>query len=269
MYSPKHFALFRVLLGVYLATYFVNLLPYSEELFGTQSFFATAERSGFTFRQVFPSLLDNPAVASHAPIFVSSLAVLAIVFAVGVFRRSAAVLLWYGLTCLINRDPGIMNPSHAFIGWMCLASALIPTGEAWRIGSRHQAWKMPGLLYSGAWWVMATGYSASGVAKLQSPGWLDGSALVMTLDMAYARDTWIRTLVLELPSTALRCGTWFVLGTELLFAPLAVLSRTRPVAWCSAVALHCLLLVLFEFPEIPLGMLLLHVFTFDERWLER
>lgn len=266
-YSPQHFVLFRVLLGAYFVVYLGALLPYASEMFGTENFLVSGERGGFAWRRVFPSLLESSAMGAHPAAFLVAMLGLAIAFAAGRIRRFAALGLWYGLACLLNRNPGFMNPSHAFLGWLCLASAIVPSGESWRQGSNKGEWVMPGILFWGAWWVMAAGYSASGVAKLKSPGWLDGSALSMTLDMAYVRSSPLLDLLLALPGVFLRLCTWLVLGVELLFAPLALFPATRRIAWYVAVGLHCGLLLLFDFPEISAGMLILHVFTYDERWL--
>jgi len=265
-YSGYHFAVFRVLFGVYLAGYLLTVLPYAAELFGAHSFWVTAPRGGFAFRQVFPSILDSDAVAMHASAFIGVLVGLSLSFALGIGRRFAAVLLWYGLTCLVNRSPGILNPSHAFIGWLCLASAIVPAGEPWRVGRRRPSWAMPPALFWGAWWVLALGYSASGFAKLKSAGWLDGTAMALTLDMAYARHGWARAALLAAPGVVLRLCTWSVLGIEIGFALLALFPRTRRFAWYAAVLMHCALLVLFDFWELSVGMLLFHVFTFDDRW---
>ncbi len=265
-YSQQHFFLFRVLLGAYFAVYLVALLPYASEIFGAESFLVSGERGGFVLRRVFPNLLESSVVGTHPEVFLLAMLGLAVSFAAGRVRRGAAVGLWYGLACLLNRNPAVMNPSHAFIGWLCLASAIVPSGESWRQSSSNKDWAMPEILFWGGWLVMAAGYSASGVAKLKSAGWLDGSAFSMTLDMAYVRATPLRAIMLAMPSVFLRLGTWLVLGVELLFAPLALFAATRRLAWYAAVGLHCGLLVLFDFPEISVGMLLLHVFTYDERW---
>ncbi|MFT6400167.1 MAG: hypothetical protein ACJAYU_004937 [Bradymonadia bacterium] len=40
------------------------------------------------------------------------------------------ILLWFGWACLLNRDVFIRNPSMPYIGWILLATALVPRGEA-------------------------------------------------------------------------------------------------------------------------------------------
>jgi hypothetical protein len=49
---------------------------------------------------------------------------------------------------------------------------------------------------------------------------------------------------------------------------LAAWRVTRPLAWAAAASLHLGLLVIMDSPELSLGMLLAHGFTFDGRWLD-
>src|SRR5262249_21675848 len=81
-----------------------------------------------------------------------------------------------------------------------------------------------------------------------------------------ARDGWARVVLLSCPPVVLRLCTWWVLGVEIGFAPLALFRVTRAPAWWAAVLMHCGLLVLFSFWELSVGMLLFHLFVFDERW---
>jgi len=264
-YTPQQFARFRVVFGLYLVLYLATLLPYASELYGPDSIFA-GDRGGFQFRSLFPNLLDTPFVAARATTFVALLGLLGAFVAAGTARRIASVLLWYGLTCLVNRNPGTMNPSHAFIGWLCLALALVPTGEPWSRTERRDDWRLSPVLYWGAWWVIAITYSLSGWVKLQSLGWMEGRAITLALDMPYARPGWVRDGIFWLPDLLQRALTWWVLMTELLFAPLALFPRGRQIAWGAAVLMHVGLLLSFRFWELSVGMLVFHLFLVDARW---
>jgi len=75
--------------------------------------------------------------------------------------------------------------------------------------------------------------------------------------------------LLALPAGCLRAGTWLVLGLELAFAPLALAPRLRPCAWGLMVGVQLGLLALLDFADLTLGMLVLHLVTFDPEWLPR
>jgi predicted DCC family thiol-disulfide oxidoreductase YuxK len=70
-----------------------------------------------------------------------------------------------------------------------------------------------------------------------------------------------------LPPWFLKTATWSALGLELSFAPLAVFRRLRPLIWLAMVGLHVGLMVLVNFADLTMGMLILHLFTFDPTWI--
>ena len=114
---------------------------------------------------------------------------------------------------------------------------------------------------------MALGYSYSGWTKLVSPSWLDGTAVARVLDSPLARPGVLRELLLALPSWLLRLLTWGSLALELSFTPLALVRRARPWIWAALLAMHLGLIILIAFADLSLGMVFLHLFTFDPAWL--
>jgi predicted DCC family thiol-disulfide oxidoreductase YuxK len=126
---------------------------------------------------------------------------------------------------------------------------------------------MPQGIYLAAWVVMALGYSYSGYTKLVSPSWLDGTALAKVLENPLARPGWLRELLLSLPDGVLRLASWGALGLELAFAPLALISRLRPWLWGLMLIMHVSLVAVIDFADLSLGMVMLHLFTFDPAWI--
>ena len=105
------------------------------------------------------------------------------------------------------------------------------------------------------------------MTKLVSASWLDGSALARVLENPLARPVFYRDWILALPPVLLQVATWGALLLELLFAPLALVRRIRPWLWLSMVGLHLVLMGLIDFADLTLGMLLIHLFTLDPRWI--
>ena len=114
---------------------------------------------------------------------------------------------------------------------------------------------------------MSIGYSYSGYTKFVSPSWLDGNALVRVLNNPLARPIFVRDLILWAPDFALRFATWGALALELTFVPLALSRRARPWIWTAMLAFHLGLTVLIDFADLSFGMVILHLFTFDPRWV--
>ncbi len=269
-WTGAQYSVFRVALGVYLAIHFGQLLPHGAELFSSQGMLPAASASPLA--HAFP----NQLAAWDTPLAVGSLLALAValsgLLAHGWCDRAAAVGLWYIGACLLGRNPLISNPALPYVGWMLLAHALLPPAPfgSWSARGRPDAsadWRMPAGIFVAAWTAMALGYTYSGLWKLGSPSWVDGSALARVLENPLARPTALRTLALALPPEVLRLATWGVLALEIGFAPLALFRRARAWPWCAMLLAHVGIALLIDFADLSLGMLLLHAFTFDPRWL--
>ena len=115
---------------------------------------------------------------------------------------------------------------------------------------------------------MAVGYSFSGLTKLSSPSWLDGSALSYVLSSPLARPHFLQAWLLSHPAL-LTVMTFGVLAGEILFAPLACFRRVRPWIWLGMVCMHLGILLTVDFADLTLGMLLIHVITFDPDWIPK
>ncbi|HEU4996834.1 MAG TPA: HTTM domain-containing protein [Gemmatimonadaceae bacterium] len=267
----RQFALFRIAFGAYLAIHFAQLIPWGPELFSREGTLGNAELS--PLYGVFPNVLsrwDSPAFATA---LLTSLVVLSVLFALGLWRRFAAVALWYGWACLFNRNPLISNPSIAYVGLLLLLSTLVPARERWRIGARSrdggdEQFEFPAWVLFAAWTLMAVGYTYSGIVKLLSPSWLDGTAIWHVLNSPLARDGWLRDAMVGLPMSVFRAFTWSALALELAFLPLALWSRTRPFVWLAMAGMHIGIVLLVSFADLSIGMLMLHVFTYDAAWGE-
>ncbi|MEO7725371.1 MAG: hypothetical protein ABIU29_11920 [Chthoniobacterales bacterium] len=260
----RHFAFFRIALGLYLALHFAQLLPYGAELFSNQGMLPQA-RLNLTF-----GILPNPLAVWDSPssitLFLSALLLLSLAFAAGLQRRMAALLLWFGWACLFNRNNLILNPSLPYIGALLLLSTLLPLGESWRRGQSEPGWRFPASVAWAAWLLLAAGYTYSGWMKLLSPSWLDGTALFHVLQNPLARPGIFRDALLHLPPSWLQIATWVSLAGELLFLPLSFRLTTRLVAWLTMFILQIVILGVVNFADLTIAMLLFHCFVFDPRW---
>jgi predicted DCC family thiol-disulfide oxidoreductase YuxK len=271
-WSGGKYSIFRILFGCYLLYHFLALLPWGAELFSNQGVLANASASPLI--HLFPNVLaicDRPGFVIGLLILGSLLSVL---LAAGIWDRPAAFALWYLWACLLGRNPLISNPAIPFIGWLLLLHTVLPNAPygSWAARKRENPggnWHMPQLAFVVAWVLMAAGYSYSGYTKLVSPSWLDGSALARMLENPLVRPTVLRSLLLVVPPVSLRVLTWTALLLELSFAPLALFRKARPWIWTAMVGMHIALLSVVSFAELSIGMLLLHLFTFDPAWLPR
>ena len=259
------FAAFRILFGVYLVAHFAALVPYGPELFGRTGVLSDP-RLNPTY-----GILPNPLTRWDSPeqvtAFLVALTALAGLFTLGVFRRGSAVLLWFGWACLFDRNNLISNPSIPYVGLLLLLCALVPVGEPLRVGRRVRQWFFPAAVFWTPWALMAIGYTFSGLVKLASPSWLDGTAILHLVNNPLARPGPMRDLFLLAPGWLHALSTWLTLAAEILFLPLSFHARTRPVAWGALLAMHLGILMLVDFADLSLGMVMLHLFTLDPEWL--
>jgi predicted DCC family thiol-disulfide oxidoreductase YuxK len=217
---------------------------------------------------LFSNPLDLPLSGGALMGVLVLLAAVSLCFAAGRWRRTAAVVLWFGWTALFHRNNLIANPSVPYVGLLLILTLLVPAGEPWSRGPRNADWAMPKWVFRAAWILMATGYTFSGITKLPSESWTDGSAMRFLLGNPLARPGWIREALLALPDVVLKLLTWATLAVELLFLPLALWSRSRPWIWLALVGMHLGVIAVVDFADLSLGMLMLHLFTFDPAWLK-
>lgn len=267
-FSPYHFAFFRIVLGVYLFIHFVMLIPYAAEVWGSHGIMPDPSLN-FTYG-VFPSILNVFDSSLFVLCFTVILALLSVMLVLGIYRPLVAILLWYGWVCLFDRNNLISNPGIPFVGWLLLVVSVVPLGEPLSItGNRKETeWKMSSVLFIGAWVIMALSYSISGIDKLMSPSWANGTAIIHLLENPLARNWWLREYLLGMPESFLHLMTWTILALEILFLPLAIFNRTRSLAWLSIIIMHSGILMIVDFADLTVGMLMIHVFTFDSKWLK-
>ncbi len=267
--SPYQFAVFRIAFGVYLTVHFAHLIPYGGELFGRNGVIGDPALNPLS--GIFP----NPLVWFGSDGFVTAWLILAVVLSLllgcGIRRRTVAVILWFIWASLYNRNNLISNPGIPYVGLVLLLCAFISSGDRLALGSRGcqpatPPWRFPAMVYWTAWWLLAIGYTFSGLAKLGSPSWVNGEAIRLLLDNPLARPGIVRDIHLGLPESALRCLTWGALAMEILFLPLSLHRHTRFFAWASLLAMHLGIVLVVDFADLTFGMIMVHWFVLDPDW---
>jgi hypothetical protein len=261
--TSRQYALCRILLGVYVAFCFARLIPAADDLQAIHQALAGGPKVPF------PSWLDAVGSARGARAVLACFVIVSIAFACGIVRRTTAACLWYGWASLANAALVFEVPSQGYVGWLLLASIVIPPGEPYAIARRAHPGSpshVPRVLWVGGWLLLAFGYTISGVEKLGSPSWIDGSAMRWVLEGPVARDTALTAWTATLSPSLLALATWAVLALELTFAPLACFAVGRRVAWVAMVAVHVAVVALLDIATVSAGMLIFHLFVLDPRW---
>ena len=273
-YSPYQFAVWRISFGIFLTYYLWALWPYAAELFSREG--VVADPAANPLYGYFPNTLyifDSPQFVSF---FVLGLSGLALAISLGVWRRSAALLLWYGWACLFGRNVLTEDPSLAMVGWLILALAIIPLGEPWtlrawlRLKRRlpTERWYLPATVYWGALFMLGFGFTFSGLDRfLTSPSWFDGTAMSHLPYLLIGLDWWLVDLLRVQPPWLAKLETWLALGTFICSLPLLLLSTTRPYLLAAIAAMFVFVWLVFDLTQVVYGVLLTVLFVYDAGWL--
>ncbi len=255
--SARQFTAFRIIFGAYLAWHYTALVPWGAELFSAAGILGAPGDNPFHGRWWNP--LFHPAAAPLATILPALAGILSLFLAFGIGRRPVAAALAIIHSMLFTACPLISNPSLPYVGLLLWSCAIIPPGEIWSRSSRE--WSMPGIAPFTAGILLAAGYTFSGVSKLTSPGWLDGTALETVLQTAIARSNGIPDLLVAMPEELLRLMTWGTLAFEVAYLPLWLIPRLRAPLWIAAIAFQAGILLTLDFADLTLGMMMIHLFV--------
>ncbi len=257
--SARQFACIRILLGGYVAASLAAWIPHAELLLQARELVPLPDTP-------FPSVLEIVSSAALLRFLLASACAASLAYALGIWRRALAVVLWYAWACLVERVFIVSIPSDGYVGWLLLASALVPGGEALRSSEVRPGWRVPRELVQIAWVVAAVSYTASGIDKLFSETWREGNALGAVMSSAIARP-WAAALAPSIPDGWWQLATWSALALECGHGALCAFRATRRWAWLGAVGMHLCVLASMQIESVSLAMLLFHGFLFDRAWL--
>lgn len=264
-YSVRQLRIFQFFFGFYLTCHFFQLIFHVEQLFSRHGMIADPKwNPTYGYFPNFIHLIDHSTLLLQ--FYLITLTCLAILFAFRLFSpRLISLFLWYGWASLLNRNVLISNPGIPYVGLLLLAFALITfeqgKDQKLQLDSQVFPW-----LYWGGWTLYALGYTISGLHKLQSPSWIDGTALKHVLQSPLSRDNFLCHFLLETHPIVLEASTWMSLIAEITFLPLGLFYHTRRFYWVAFLSLHLGVLMVVNFTDLTLGILVMHFFLFDPRW---
>jgi hypothetical protein len=105
------------------------------------------------------------------------------------------------------------------------------------------------------------GYFLSGIDKLQSVSWVNGSAVKKIMDCHLGLG-WNKWFLENVPQQFFVVANWATIGLELACLPLAMFKRTRRLAWVFTLLLQVGISFILDIYPIVFGMLTILIFTF-------
>jgi hypothetical protein len=220
---------------------------------------------------MFPNVLNYNVNATW---FVGVLALLSVFLTLEIWPKLCAFLLWYGWACLFNKNVLISNPGLPYVGWILLGLTLVVKDENYNfLGSSNwfvkyiQQDKLHNRIFWAGFILLSLGYTVSGIHKAYtSPSWLDGTALEHILHSPIAKNNIIRDTLVMFPGL-LKLMTWFALFLEISFFPIGTMYYMRMWYWILYFGFNVGILTLINFPDLTFGMLMIHIMTFETRWI--
>lgn len=242
----QHYNLVRSILGLYLFWHFSQFSStHFDELFGTKMPFPPAIT-------MLPNLfLKQEIIMPLCLLFIFSKCT-----PYKILSSLTAITLWYTWITSIHYNPFISNPGMPYVGWLLLVYIVEP----------YLTTNDKITIYYIAWFLMALGYTVSGLHKLQCPSWQNGTALLHVLQSPLARDNYLVTILLQSPF--LKPMTWGSLFLEISFLPLGLFYYTCPIYSLLYIGFHLGILATINFVDLTLGVLMIHIFTLDYKKLK-
>jgi len=270
-WTGGQYSVFRFALGACLLAHLLCLIEPASEISGRAGALAGACASALS------SWLREPALCWSSRSGIIALLIAgagsSALLALGVRDRLACLAVLCTGVALFATSPLLPDPSVPFFGLLLLAHAFVPRRPygSWDARGRSDpagGWRMPTRVYAAAWVALAAHYAYSGATKLDSPAWIDGTALTQALQASFAGQTSLGALVLRLPSELLALATWSALALQLGFLPLVIPRKIRPWPWLALLCAQLGGLALGHLGGAGAGLVMLHLLAFDPGWVK-
>jgi hypothetical protein len=245
MRTTKQFTHFKLIFGTYLFWHFSQILPYAEEIFTSRGMISNRT---LLFADEFIKHLSF--IDSNIQIFIVILMICSISLTFNYNVRLASGILWCGWVYLFNSNVFIANPGIPYVGLLLLV-CMLPY-------HKNTIWIM--------WFLMMMGYTVSGIHKLQCQTWLDGTALLHIVTNPIGRNNILTHMFINLPLPIIKFATWSSLFLEITSLIFGCFYHMRKWYWCALVSMHIGVMLLLNFTDLTLGILMVHVYTFDTKW---
>ena len=252
------------LLGVYLLYYVIQTWPYRIELYGDLGVFK--DHTLFPWLSYFPVWLLTFDQSSTLSLLFSAAAMSSSLLVARVAVRFQAFLLWAISCWLFNRNPFSDSPEYGFINWLLIGLMIVP-----HVGSRIDRCRRLRSIQIAGWVTLSLSYFYAAITKLTlgDSSWLNGDAVYLILTQDNSRRLWFGSFFESIPKLIFSPITFLILSLQLLGPILIGFRSTRLIWWISMTTMHIGALAVSNLNQLSLGMLLFHLFLFEERWLQK
>lgn len=189
--------------------------------------------------------------------------------------RIAAVLVWLGALCFLQRNPSLKNGGDDILKLFAFLLILSPCGAALSLDARRRRKREPeaGPTYIRPWPVrllqlqLCAIYFSTGLAKLRGDTWWDGTSVHNVLnDVAMSRWSFAQ---LPLPFWLTAALTWGTLAFEIGFPLFAAFKPTRKWILISGILFHIGIYLTLEVGWFSFYSIAMYAAWVPSAWWER
>ncbi len=236
--KPRSATLMRKLLFGYVIFNFLQLIPVIEILYSSQtSLIVTQSLNGFTLTTLV-NLLSIDAIKNYYMLFFVVQLFFAFIGLFGFYPRISAFVVFFTTINLQNRIYSTISGGDILLCLMLFYLSFISNGKKLKSENLNQIQNACDRIFICLCKMqLLIVYSVSAIYKLQSPQWLDGSALqhILLID-EYSFPT-LQHLVCNMP-LVFKLLTWLTLLYQIVFPFLIFVKRVKNYLLLSGILFH-------------------------------
>lgn len=251
----------RLLFG-YVIFNFFQTLTFIDTLYGTTGLIATRHLSGVTLTTLV-NLLSVDAVKNQYMLFFAVQVFFAIVGLLGFLPRISSFIVFFITLNLHNRIYAAVSGGDVLLCLMLFYLSFISGGKKYRNEHFNQvqnAFDCVFIFMCKAQLIIV--YSVSAIYKLQSPEWLNGSALQQILLIDEYSFPALQKLVCSVPFV-FKLLTWLALLYQVLFPFLIFVKRVKNYVLISGIIFHLFIAFAMGLLNFSLVMICCYAIFYD------
>lgn len=172
-------------------------------------------------------------------------------YILGIYEKASLFFLWLGIIFITEMNPMIKNVSFNYIGFMLFSGLFLP--------SQSLNWRIPKILKEGMWFILALGYSLSGLYKLRDYHWVDGTAIQALLHSVIARNNFLVQWA-DSHSWLTMFNSYFTLIMEIISFPIVFSLRGRRLFFVGMTIVHLGIATFTMLTTLSISMLIFHFY---------
>lgn len=262
---PQTMRLFTLVLYIWLACYFLLLLPAAPHFWSPHAYVVPARPNPSVF-QIF-NLLDLPTVGAYWPAFLVSLFLAVGLGLIGWWPRTTALAIFVLTKNLDSKAWSILNGGNNLIELMLLYNLFIqPTTSNQNLTiSAAVNNSLTNVAFYAARFQLVLVYTVAGLAKLQGRLWPHGVALYYVLHTDEYSHPWARRLIEE-SDLLIGLGSYAPVAFMLAFPWLIWNRKTRVGLLLFGTFFHLGIAFIMGLVDFATAMIACYTVWFTDRW---